>query len=145
MVRASTIRVWDENGTELRGAARDLALVEYRTTGGIANAYLSDPSWASTPEDWERLSEAGPSLDEIEWDIPVSGDERDLAAIRDLAIQDQAGGSDDSFARTGDARDTIVRWYTAAKVAGDESLASVIRRLGVDRAADAYRAARAPA
>ena len=37
----------------------------------------------------------------------------DIRAIRDLAKQDAAGETDDSFARTGDALDTIRRWRAA--------------------------------
>ena len=62
--------------------------------------------------------------------------------IRSLARQDVAGGVDDSFARTGNAEDTIRRWQRSASEAGDQKLVDIIKHLGVPRAAAVYRQAR---
>lgn len=62
--------------------------------------------------------------------------------IRDLAKQDTAGNVDDSFARTGDALDTIRRWRQAAREGGDVALVKTIDALGEDRAAEIYARAR---
>lgn len=66
----------------------------------------------------------------------------DVRGIRDLARQDQAGEVDDSYARTGDAEDTIRRWYDAGRSAGDRDLVDLIDRVGVRDAARIYEAAR---
>ena len=69
----------------------------------------------------------------------VASDER---VIRSLARQDQAGDVDDSFARTGDALDTIRRWRQSAREGGDVALVETIDALGEDRAAEIYAQAR---
>lgn len=69
----------------------------------------------------------------------------DLSGIRSLAQQDMAGEVDDSFARTGDAEDTIEHWRAAARQANDTDLIALIDRLGVPVAASIYAAARAVA
>lgn len=66
----------------------------------------------------------------------------DAKAIRALARQDQAGEVDDSYARTGDAEDTIQRWREAGRSGGDRDLADLIDRVGVRAAARVYEAAR---
>jgi len=66
----------------------------------------------------------------------------DLAGIRELARQDQAGEVDDSYARTGDAMDTIRRWRAAGRSANDRDLVELIDRVGVRAAAQIYQAAR---
>ncbi len=66
----------------------------------------------------------------------------DLRAIRALAHQDQAGEVDDSYARTGDAEDTIQRWYDSARSAGDYRLVEIIDRIGIAAAARIYEAER---
>lgn len=66
----------------------------------------------------------------------------DISAIRDLARQDQSGEVDDGYARTGDAEDTIRRWYDAGRSAGDRDLIDLIDRIGVQGAARTYEAAR---
>lgn len=63
-------------------------------------------------------------------------------AIKSLAKQDQAGETDDSYARTKDARDTIERWHKSAASAGDLELCEIIDALGLERAAEIYAAAR---
>lgn len=68
----------------------------------------------------------------------------DIRAIRDLAKQDAAGETDDSFARTGDALDTIRRWRAAGADAGDAELVETIDRLGEDEAAEIYASSRGP-
>lgn len=65
-----------------------------------------------------------------------------IRALRSLARQDQAGNVDDSYARTGDALDTIRRWYRAASEAGDRGLVDLIDEVGEHTAAAHYRAAR---
>lgn len=72
---------------------------------------------------------------------PTAGD---IRAIRDLARQDQSGDVDDSYARTGDALDTIQRWYSSAAQAGDGTLVEIVDRLGEGEAAKIYAAARQP-
>lgn len=67
---------------------------------------------------------------------------KDVRAIRGLARQDHSGESDDSYARTGDAEDTIRRWYAAGGSAGDRDLIDLIDRVGVREAARVYAAAR---
>ena len=62
--------------------------------------------------------------------------------VRSLARQDTAGGVDDSYARTGDAEDTIARWLASGQEAGDRELVAVLTALGTRRAAKIYRAAR---
>lgn len=62
--------------------------------------------------------------------------------IRSLAKQDTAGEVDDSYARTGDAQDTIERWYGAARQAGDAGVIEAIDVLGMTEAARLYEAAR---
>ena len=63
-------------------------------------------------------------------------------AIRNLARQDRSDDVDDSYARTHDAKDTIERWRAAAAEAGDRDCVLAIDRLGVERAAEVYAAAR---
>lgn len=66
----------------------------------------------------------------------------DIRAVASLAEQDMSGEVDDSYARTGDAKDTIQRWYDSARSAGDTDLIKTIDRMGVAAAAKAYEAAR---
>lgn len=74
----------------------------------------------------------------------MSPDRSDILAIRDIAKQDAAGETDDSYARTGDALDTIRRWRASSAAAGDHELVVIIDRLGEDEAAEIYAAARGP-
>lgn len=67
MIKASELRVWGANGELLTGSARDAKLAEYRATGGMVDAWFADTSNASTPEDWDALSNEGPAVDEIDW------------------------------------------------------------------------------
>jgi hypothetical protein len=66
----------------------------------------------------------------------------DIRSIASLAEQDMSGEVDDSYARTGDAADTIRRWYASARSAGDTGLIETVDRMGVMAAAQAYEAAR---
>lgn len=66
----------------------------------------------------------------------------DIRMIASLAEQDMSGEVDDSYARTGNAKDTIRRWHGAARSAGDADLVETINRMGVAAAAEAYEAAR---
>ncbi len=66
----------------------------------------------------------------------------DIRAIESLAEQDRADEVDDSYARTGDAQDTIRRWHASARSAGDHALVDTINRMGLSKAAAAYEAAR---
>jgi hypothetical protein len=66
----------------------------------------------------------------------------DIRAVASLVEQDMSGDVDDSYARTGDAEDTIQRWYASARAAGDTDLVETIDRMGVAAAAEAYEAAR---
>ena len=69
-------------------------------------------------------------------------DTADIRAITSLAEQDTSGEVDDSYARTGDAEDTIRRWRSSARSAGDTDLVETIDRMGISSAARAYEAAR---
>jgi hypothetical protein len=66
----------------------------------------------------------------------------DINVVASLAEQDTSGEVVDSYARTGDAADTILRWYASARSAGDTDLVETIDRMGVAAAAKAYEAAR---
>lgn len=66
----------------------------------------------------------------------------DIRAINSLAEQDCSDDVDDSYARTGDAEDTIERWYASARQSGDRDLIDLVDRLGVSEAARIYEAAR---
>ena len=63
-------------------------------------------------------------------------------AIRSLARQDAGGEADDSYARTGDAEDTIRRWRASGAKAGDLDLVEIIDELGIRKAARIYAQAR---
>lgn len=81
-----------------------------------------------------------PAAKEIAMTAKISKSDR--AAIRDLATQDTSGEVDDSYARTGDALDTIRRWRSSSSDAGDRELVEIIDRIGEDAAAEIYAAAR---
>lgn len=66
----------------------------------------------------------------------------DRRVIESLASQDRSGEVDDSYGRTGDAEDTIRRWYNAARQAGDDDLVRTIDRIGVREAGRLYETAR---
>lgn len=51
----------------LTGAQRVTSLCEYRATGGMYLVVMAEPTGCDTPEECDRLSEAGPSVDEIDW------------------------------------------------------------------------------
>lgn len=58
---------WLDAGVELTDAERVRALGEYRRTGGMYLIVMAEPTGSDSPEECERLSEAGPSADEIDW------------------------------------------------------------------------------
>lgn len=62
--------------------------------------------------------------------------------ITELSRQDRSGETDDSFARTRDARDTIARWYTSAAQGGDADLVAALDEMGHAVAARLYAEAR---
>lgn len=73
---------------------------------------------------------------------PGTPTKTDIRAISSLAQQDQSGEVDDSYARTGDAADTIQRWYDSAAEAGDLDLVEMVNRIGLVAAARLYEKAR---
>ncbi len=58
---------WLDSGKSLTEEQRREALTEYRTTGGMYLAVMAEPTGSDSPEECERLSEAGPSVEEIDW------------------------------------------------------------------------------
>jgi len=62
--------------------------------------------------------------------------------IAELARQDRAGETDDSYARTGDALDAIERWYASAAQGGDSDLVAALDEMGLAVAARMYAEAR---
>lgn len=87
----------------------------------------------------------GTDEDGSEWRVHLDTTGRQAKierSMRTLAEQDQSGTTDDSYASTGDAVDTIRRWYAAATTADDVDLVTMIDAIGVKVAAHAYEAAR---
>lgn len=62
--------------------------------------------------------------------------------IKELARQDTAGETHDSYALTGDAVDAMRRWRDVASEAGDLGVCQAIDYLGMRKAAAVYAAHR---
>lgn len=63
---------WLDTGKALTDAQRIKALREYRETGGMYLVVMEEPTGSDSPEECERLSAEGPSVDEIDWNgFPV--------------------------------------------------------------------------
>jgi len=127
-----------------------IASLRNDSTGELAPPHLLGTDATGAPlylavEGWTPITSTGAAAictaDEDGNLTPVS--ESDLRAIRSLAQQDQAGETDDSYARTGDSVDTIKRWCASARQAGDSKLVEIVDRMGVDVAAEVYEAVRA--
>lgn len=124
------------NPTTLTG----LSAIEYaEATGGTLRKH-ADPTEGAreglNPSEARDVAAQDPSL------IFCEITDADAHAIRNLAWQDRSGEVDDSYARTGDAEDTIRRWYDAGGSGCDRDLVELIDRVGVREAALVYEAAR---
>lgn len=58
---------WLDTGRALTDSERTKALAEYRSTGGMYLVVMAEPTGSDSPEECERLSEAGVGVEEIDW------------------------------------------------------------------------------
>lgn len=58
---------WLDTARALTDSERVTALTEYRRTGGMYMIVMAEPTGSDSPEECERLSGAGPSVEEIDW------------------------------------------------------------------------------
>jgi hypothetical protein len=59
---------WLDTARALTDEERAKALTEYRRTGGMYLVVMAEPTGSDSPEECERLSSAGPSVEQIDWD-----------------------------------------------------------------------------
>ena len=85
---------WLSTAKRLTDEERIAALDEYRTTGGMVDVVMAEPNPEDlSAEECERLSEAGPKSDEIDW---TGFDAAEITDAQIEALRTEAGGAGDS-------------------------------------------------
>lgn len=85
---------WLSTAKRLTDEERVAALDEYRRTGGMVDVVMAEPDPNDlSAEECERLSEAGPKSDEIDW---TGFDAAEITDAQIEALRTEAGGAGDS-------------------------------------------------
>ena len=58
---------WLDSARALTDDERTQALAEYRRTGGMYLIVMAEPTGSDSPEECERLSNSGPTVEQIDW------------------------------------------------------------------------------
>ena len=134
------------NNTATEAIARSIANNEIVTLEWSPASQIALFEECDSNEEYDtRIEYLGTDEDGEEWRVHLDTSKRARqieSAIRDLASQDQGDDVDDSYARTGDAVDTIQRWRASAGQAGDRDLCELIEAAGVEECARIYESVR---